>query len=152
VTSLAVLAAMVQATDTVSSIFAPVSTPAIKERDLSMLVLALSAIVFVVVGGLIAYNLAHFRAPAGDQGTEPPQVYGSAQVEAAWTVIPLVIIVVLMLATARGRSDDRRTAMVVGDPLPQARHRHCQRAPRPGQRFLGSPTHVAHPRVRRRLP
>lgn len=100
-TSLAVLAAMVQATDTVSSIFAPVSTPAIKERDLSMLVLALSAIVFVVVGGLIAYNLAHFRAPAGDQGTEPPQVYGSAQVEAAWTVIPLVIIVVLMLATAR---------------------------------------------------
>jgi len=101
VVSLAVLAAMVQATDTVSSIFAPVSTPAIKERDLSVLVLWLSAVVFVVVGGLIAYNVVRFRAPPGEPGTEPPQVYGSAQVEAAWTVVPLLIVMVLTLSTAR---------------------------------------------------
>jgi cytochrome c oxidase subunit 2 len=101
VVSLALGPLALQATDTVSSIFAPVSTPAMKEADLSKLVLVLSAIVFVLVGGLIAYNLVHFRVPAGDQRTEPPQVYGSAQVEAAWTVIPLLIIVVLMLATAR---------------------------------------------------
>jgi len=72
-----------------------------KERDLSVLVLILSAIVFVVVGGLIAYNVARFRAPSKDPGTEPPQVYGSAQVEAAWTVVPLLIVMVLMLSTAR---------------------------------------------------
>ena len=99
--SLAVVAAMVQATDTVSSIFAPVSTPATKERDLSLLVLVLSAIVFVVVGGLIVYNVVRFRAPSKDPGSEPPQVYGSAQVEAAWTVVPLLIVMVLMLSTAR---------------------------------------------------
>ncbi len=32
---------------------------------------------------------------------EPPQIYGSNQMELAWTVIPVVIVVVLFLATAR---------------------------------------------------
>jgi cytochrome c oxidase subunit 2 len=89
------------AADTVSSIFAPVSTPAAKEADLAKMVLVLSAVVFVVVGGLIAYSVVRFRAPAGKHEAEPAQVYGSAQVEAAWTVVPLIIILVLMLATGR---------------------------------------------------
>jgi len=90
-----------QATDTVSSIFAPVSTPAVKEADLAKMVLVLSAVVFVVVAGLMAYSVVRFRAGRGEQGTEPPQVYGSAQVEAAWTVIPIIIVIVLVLATGR---------------------------------------------------
>ena len=32
---------------------------------------------------------------------EPPQIYGSNQIELSWTVIPVLIIVVLFLATAR---------------------------------------------------
>ena len=32
---------------------------------------------------------------------EPPQVYGSNQIEAAWTVIPLLIVFVLVGVTAR---------------------------------------------------
>ena len=95
------LSIALQAADTVSSIFAPVSTPAVKEADLAKMVLVLSAIVFVVVAGLMAYSLVRFRAGRGDQGTEPPQVYGSTQVEAAWTVIPIIIVIVLMLATGR---------------------------------------------------
>ena len=92
---------MTAVADTVSSIFAPVSTPAAKEADLATMVLILSAVVFVVVGGLIAYSVVRFRAPAAEQGPEPPQVYGSAQIEAAWTVVPLIIVLVLMLATGR---------------------------------------------------
>src|SRR5262245_30561494 len=92
---------MAQAADTISSIFAPVSTPAAKEADLARMVLWLSAVVFVVVGGLIVYSVVRFRAPAGEPGSEPPQVYGSAQIEAAWTAVPLIIILVLMLATGR---------------------------------------------------
>ena len=37
----------------------------------------------------------------GDDGREPAQIYGSNQVELAWTVIPMLIVVVLFLATAR---------------------------------------------------
>jgi cytochrome c oxidase subunit II len=96
-----VLSIAQQAADTVSSIFAPVSTPAVKEADLAKMVLVLSAVVFVVVAGLVVYSVVRFRAGRGEQGTEPPQVYGSAQVEAAWTVIPIVIVIVLMLATGR---------------------------------------------------
>ena len=33
--------------------------------------------------------------------TEPPQVFGSVQIELAWTIIPMLIIVVLFLGTAR---------------------------------------------------
>ena len=91
-----------EAADTVSSIFAPVSTPAIKEASLAKLVLVLSLVVFVIVGGLIAYSVIRFRARASeDHDAEPPQVYGSAQVEAAWTAVPLIIIMILMLATGR---------------------------------------------------
>ena len=90
-----------QAADTVSSIFAPVSTPAVKEADLAKMVLVLSAVVFAVVAGLVVYSVVRFRAGRGEQGTEPPQVYGSAQVEAAWTVIPIIIVIVLVLATGR---------------------------------------------------
>jgi cytochrome c oxidase subunit 2 len=96
-----VLSIALQAADTVSSIFAPVSTPAVKEADLAKMVLVLSAVVFVVVAGLVAYSVVRFRAGQGEQGTEPPQVYGSAQVEAAWTVIPVIIVIVLVLATGR---------------------------------------------------
>jgi cytochrome c oxidase subunit 2 len=92
---------MTTVADTVSSIFAPVSTPAAKEADLARMVLILSGVVFVVVGGLIAYSVVRFRTPAAEPGSEPPQVYGSAQVEAAWTAVPLIIVLVLMLATAR---------------------------------------------------
>jgi cytochrome c oxidase subunit 2 len=96
-----VLSMIQQGADTISSIFAPVSTPAVKEADLAKMVLLLSAVVFVVVAGLVIYSVVRFRAGRGEQGSEPPQVYGSAQVEAAWTVIPIIIVIVLVLATSR---------------------------------------------------
>lgn len=91
--------------DTVSSIFAPVSTPAARESALATLALILSGVVFVVVGGLIVYSVFRYRARRADADREPPQVYGSAQIEAAWTVVPLVLVVILLLATARVITD-----------------------------------------------
>ena len=82
------------------SIFAPVSTPADDEFDLSMFVLAIMGGIFAVVGGLATYAVVKYRQ-RGDDNTEPPQVYGSTQIELAWTVIPVIIVVVLFLTTAR---------------------------------------------------
>jgi len=87
--------------DQVSNMFQPVSVPAAKIRDLALLVLAICGGIFVVVGGLIAYTLIRFRARPGDEHREPPQVYGSSNIEAAWTIVPVIIVVVLFLATAR---------------------------------------------------
>ena len=66
-----------------------------------MFVLAVTAVIFVVVGTLLVYAVVKFRAKASDAGREPAQVYGSTQIELAWTVIPVLIVAVLFLATAR---------------------------------------------------
>jgi cytochrome c oxidase subunit 2 len=83
------------------SIFAPAATPAFAIRELALIVFGITAIIFLVVAGLTAYALMRFRRRRGDDGREPPQVYGSQQIELAWTVVPILIVVVLFLVTAR---------------------------------------------------
>jgi cytochrome c oxidase subunit 2 len=87
--------------DQVSNMFAPTSVPAGKIRDLAFLVLAICAGIFVAVAGMLTYTILRFRERPEHRGTEPPQVYGSNNVEAAWTIVPVLIVVVLFLATAR---------------------------------------------------
>jgi cytochrome c oxidase subunit II len=84
-----------------TNIFAPASTPAKSIADLSVFVLVITGIIFVVVFALLVYSVVKFRARATDAGREPAQVYGSTQIELAWTIIPILIVVVLFLATAR---------------------------------------------------
>jgi cytochrome c oxidase subunit 2 len=84
----------------IPSIFRPESTPADSIYSLSLLVLAITGLIFVVVFSLIAYAAIKFRRRT-DGGPEPPQVYGSNQIELAWTVIPVLIVLVLFLATTR---------------------------------------------------
>jgi len=81
--------------------FAPVSTPAFAIREVSFLVLAITMFIFIVVAGLTVYAIIRFRRRPGDDGREPPQVYGSTQIELAWTVVPLLIVIVLFLTTTR---------------------------------------------------
>src|SRR5258708_1403693 len=84
-----------------TNIFAPVSTPAHSIFGLSLFVLAVTAAIFVIVASLLVYCVVRFAKPADDDGREPPQVYGSNQIELAWTVIPILISLVLFMATAR---------------------------------------------------
>jgi cytochrome c oxidase subunit II len=83
------------------NIFAPVSTPAFAIRDLSFFVLAITAAIFLIVAGFAVYTLIRFGRRPADPDREPAQVYGSTQIELAWTVVPLLIVVVLFLVTAR---------------------------------------------------
>jgi cytochrome c oxidase subunit 2 len=84
-----------------TNIFAPASTPAKSIADLSVFVLVITGIIFFVVFGLLTYSVVKFRGRAMGAGREPAQVYGSTQIELAWTIIPILIVVVLFLATAR---------------------------------------------------
>jgi cytochrome c oxidase subunit II len=85
----------------VPSIFEPHSTPAESILQLSQFVLIISALIFLVVFTLLTYAVVKFRNKAEDPPREPAQVYGSTQIELAWTVIPILIVVVLFLASAR---------------------------------------------------
>jgi cytochrome c oxidase subunit II len=85
----------------VPSIFDPHSTPAESIYQLSHFVLSITGLIFAVVFGLLTYVVVKYRKRPGDADREPTQVYGSTQIELAWTVIPVLIVVVLFLATAR---------------------------------------------------
>ena len=84
-----------------TNVFAPESTPAKSILHLSIFVLAITGIIFAVVFTLLVYSISKFRARSASANTEPAQVYGSTQIELAWTIIPILIVVVLFLATAR---------------------------------------------------
>jgi cytochrome c oxidase subunit 2 len=83
-----------------TSIFSRSSTPAREVNELSLFVLVICALIFIGVSALLIYALVRYRARAGEN-TEPPQVFGSVQIELAWTIIPILIIVTLFLGTAR---------------------------------------------------
>ena len=83
------------------NIFAAASTPARAIVDLSMLVLSITAVIFVVVASLLVYAIVKFRATPANADREPAQVYGSTQIELAWTIVPILIVLVLFAATAR---------------------------------------------------
>ncbi len=83
-----------------TTIFSPASTPAQSIYGLSLFVFAITAGIFLVVGSLLVYAIVRYRARP-DDSTEPPQVFGSTQIELAWTIIPILLIIVLFLATAR---------------------------------------------------
>jgi cytochrome c oxidase subunit II len=103
---LIVLCGIAQADDlpirSVQNIFTPKSGPAESLFWLAVLVLSVCLVIFVVVGGLLTYAVIRYRrrGPSDDE-SEPPQVYGGAAIELAWTVMPILIVVVLVLATAR---------------------------------------------------
>src|SRR6201987_2984048 len=89
------------AQDSIPTTLAPASTPAHQIFDLSIFVVAITGGIFLVVGGLLAIVLFRFRARKTDPAGEPAQIYGSTQIALAWTVIPLLIVVVLFLTTSR---------------------------------------------------
>lgn len=92
-----------------TNIFAPASTPAHAIFALSLFVLAVTAAIFAIVFSLLVYSVVKFRKKK-DDGREPPQVYGSTQVEVAWTVVPILIVVALFMATARVIADTQKSA------------------------------------------
>src|ERR1700733_4561018 len=82
-----------------TNIFAPASTPAQSIVDLSLFVLEVTAAIFLVVFTLLTYAVVKFRKRRTADGREPAQVYGSSQLELAWTVVPVLIVVTPFLAT-----------------------------------------------------
>lgn len=93
--------AAAQGPQSTPSILAPASTPAHEIYGLSLFVLLITGSIFAVVAGLLVFVIIKYRAREGEEPHEPAQVYGSVQVELAWTVIPVLIVVVLFLTTAR---------------------------------------------------
>jgi cytochrome c oxidase subunit II len=79
----------------------PHSGPALMIHHLSLFVIQITSVIFIVVASLLAYVVVRYRQRDPNDNSEPPQIYGSTQIELAWTVIPILIVLVLFLTTAR---------------------------------------------------
>lgn len=75
--------------------------PADSIRRLSYFALAITGLIFVFVCSLLVYVITKYRDRARNDDSEPAQVSGSSRIELAWTVVPILIVVVLFLATFR---------------------------------------------------
>ncbi len=93
--------ATAETTGSLPNIFAPAATPARQIFGLSIFVFLITGAIFVVVAGLLTVAIFRFRSTNSGTTIEPPQIYGSTQVELAWTVVPVLIVAVLFLTTAR---------------------------------------------------
>ena len=93
-------AAFAREPDTNTSIFSTVSTPANDVHSLAIFVLLITGAIFLSLAALLTYALIRYRARTDDPN-EPAQVFGSTQIELAWTIIPILLITVLFLGTGR---------------------------------------------------
>ncbi|MBE2204977.1 MAG: cytochrome c oxidase subunit II [Chthoniobacterales bacterium] len=86
----------------VADMFQPLSRQAEMIHSASLVVLAITAGIFIVVSLLLVYVVWKFRRKGPeDDLKEPPQIYGSTHIELAWTVVPIIIVLVLILVTSR---------------------------------------------------
>ncbi len=98
--------------------FNPLTTPAKAELNMGLLEFAITGAIFAVVAGLLTYTMIRFRRRKDDNSAqEPPQIYGSNQIEAAWTVIPILLVFVIAGVSAR-------TVWGVEDASPPANAMH----------------------------
>lgn len=87
------------------SILTRASPEASRIADLFWMLLAIAALVFVVVEGLLIFAVIRFRSRPGDG--EPEPVHGNWRLEIAWTLAPasiLAIIFVFMFSTMESLS------------------------------------------------
>ena len=66
-----------------TNIFAPNSTPAHSIYRLSLFELEVLGTIFIVVFSLLLYAVIRFRERRQESESEPPQIYGSNQMELA---------------------------------------------------------------------
>ena len=70
-----------------------------KLQHLFELILALAAVVFVSVEGMLLYTAWRFRARPGQP--RPRQIHGNTRFEIAWTIAPAVVLAIIAVPTVR---------------------------------------------------
>lgn len=80
----------------------PVGPVAQAQRDLFVWTLWLSVPVMVGVFGVLIYSVVRFRAKnAEDERAIPHQTHGNFKLEIAWTIIPVILVILVAVPTVR---------------------------------------------------
>src|SRR5664280_363586 len=82
-----------------SPVFDTASSQAAAISDLFLVVLAICAVILLIVVGMVGVGLIRFRRRPGSE--EPPSYFGNRKLEIIWTVGPTLIVIWLLVLTAR---------------------------------------------------
>jgi cytochrome c oxidase subunit 2 len=85
---------------------APMTEQARQAQWLYNFFMACAAGVFVIVVGLVLWSVVRYR----DDGKPAPQFHGNPTVEAIWTVLPILLVMVLVFFTIRVQDRINRQA------------------------------------------
>lgn len=80
----------------------PASEDAQIINNLYLLLYAFSAIVFLLVEGLLIYSVVKYRRRKANE--MPEQVHGNTRLEIIWTVLPMVIVAIIFFASVDAMS------------------------------------------------
>ncbi|MFZ0548955.1 MAG: cytochrome c oxidase subunit II [Candidatus Promineifilaceae bacterium] len=95
VIGLAIMMSGCQSSPTFLNPASPIST---REANLYQIILIMALVVFVLVEGALVLILVRDRKRSGDEQL-PQQVYNNRRLEAIWTIIPIILVVILFLMT-----------------------------------------------------
>ena len=87
------------ALDGPQSIFDTVGPVARQQESLFIFIFWIAVGVFAVVTGVLIYTIVRYRRRGDDDGSVPDQIHGVAWLEAAWTVAPAIILVIIGVPT-----------------------------------------------------
>jgi cytochrome c oxidase subunit 2 len=82
------------------SVFLPASPQAAAISGLFLQVLGVCAVILVIVTAIVALPLMRYRHKPGQ--AEPKPHFGNRALETAWTVVPFLVVVWLLVLTAKG--------------------------------------------------
>lgn len=85
---------------TTASTLRPAGAVAQLQKDLFVYLLWIGSGIFVVVVSLLLYAVFRFRSRDGGKAI-PKQVHGSAAMEIAWTIVPVLIVIAIAVPTVR---------------------------------------------------
>ena len=95
------------------SVLAPASESALKTNELTWIIFAIAAAVFVIVEALLVYSAVHFRI--GGQSGLPKQIEGNQRLEIGWTLLPfIVLLIVFFLSLGTLQSIRNQPALAAG--------------------------------------
>ncbi|MEM7144712.1 MAG: cytochrome c oxidase subunit II [Verrucomicrobiota bacterium] len=92
---------LAESASSVYPVFDPASPFAEAIYSLFLKVLAISAVIFLIVAGLITVAVIRFRDKTGGNGEVPKQDFGSHKQEIFWLVGPVIIVVWLAAISAK---------------------------------------------------
>ena len=75
----------------------PAGPVAAGQKGMAIMVFVVAAVVFAIVISALLYCIIRFRDRPG--APEASQLHGNSRLELAWTIVPSVLLVVILVAT-----------------------------------------------------